>query len=495
MEMNIPLGQWLPDLPAYGNPGLVDALNTYPTAGGYGPMAGTTAKSATTTETATAAKMFFDNSSNAVIMGGSSTRLWTDRSGTVVETSGYSATTSGWGFERYKDLVIATSIENLPQYLTDIGTDNTWSALSNAPKASQVGRVEDFLVIGDISSDIEAGTPTVPHRLRWSARNDPTASWTTSRSTLANYQDLDPKYGKITAIAGGRFGLVFQQRAIRRMVFTGAPQGFDFPYVATDVGCIAPHSAVTIGAETYFLNYDGFYRTDGSTVVPIGGEKVNNWFIAAADPANIDKTHGTVNWTAKCVMWAFYPAGGATYASIIMYNFVLDKWSWSDLNVDYLVQTQLNAQTLGTLAALYPGGLGTMSAFTLGTSAWQGKSLVAAAYITSGSGSDKATLDGPNLAASFLTADAQITPGYRSEILGVWPGVESNDAAITTSIRSRARQGGIVSQSAAAGIGADGFCPHKVEGALHAISMNIPASSTWDNASNLIVRARRSGKR
>lgn len=493
-EVDIPLGEWLPDAPAYKNPGLVDAMNVYPSAGGYRPFSSPVAQSATTTETVNGAQMFFDNSSNAVIFGGSSTRLFTDRSGTVTETTGYNATT-GWNFERYKELVVAVDAANDPQYLTDIDTDDTWSTLSDAPKAARIGRVDDFLVIGDIVSDLEAGNPTVPHRLRWCAKNDPTASWATDRGTLANYRDLDPKYGKITAIVGGRFGLVFQERAIWRMDFIGSPEGFEFNLVSEDSGAIAPNSVVTIGADTFYLSQDGFRRTNGSDIENIGSSRVNEWFNDTADDANVSLTHGAVNWPQRSIVWGFYPNGGSTFATLLIYNFVLDRWSYSSQAVDYLVQTRVNAETLGTLATPFPSGLGTMSAYTLGYSEWQAKDLGFAAYIESGNGSDFATMDGAALAASFLTGDAMLAPGRRSEVLGVWPGVASESAAITTRIRTRSRHGGAAALSTAASIGADGFCPHKVDGWLHAVRMDIPASAVWDNATNLIVRVRQGGKR
>lgn len=490
----IQFGEWLPDRADYKNPGLIDCSDVYPGGGGYRPFGSAVAQSATTTETVTSAQMFFDNSSNAVVFGGSSTRLLTDRSGTVTETTGYNSTSGGWDFERYKELVVAVSIENDPQYLTDIDTDDTYSTLSDAPKAACIGRVDDFLVLGDLV-DIEVGTPTVPHRLRWSAKNDPTASWATDRATMAGYQDLDPKDGRIVAIVGGRSGLVFQERAIRRMVFVGAPRVFEFPYVSVDKGAIAGKSAVTIGADTFFLSQEGFWRTNGADIENIGAGRVNEWFADAVDDANVKMTHGAINWPEKSIVWAFYEPSGARYTKEIIYNFAVDKWSYATLECDYLVQTQVNAQTLGSLAALFPSGLGTMSAYTLGAAEWRAKDLSFAAYIESGSGSDFATLDGTARAASFLTGESMITPGRRSRITGVWPGLETISALVTTQVRSRAQEGGTTSVTASTVRGADGFCPHNVDNWIHAARVDVPAGTDWTNATHVIVRAKASGLR
>jgi hypothetical protein len=490
--IDVPFGEWLPDMPSYNNPGLVEASGVYPVQGGYGPFSSVNKQSATTTEPVVGAEMIFDNSGNAVIVGGSATRLFTDRSGIVTETTPLTSTDE-WRFTRFDDLVVGVSFENDPQYLTDIDTDDTWSTLSDAPKAAQIGVVDDFLVLGDLV-DIEAGSPTVPHRLRWSAKNDPTASWATDRATLASYRDLDARDGRITAIVGGRFGLIFQERAIRRMEFVGAPRVFEFPYVATDRGAVAGSAAVSIGDDTYFLSQDGFYRTNGSDLEAIGGGRVNEWFSDNVDDASIKLTHGAINWPAKCIVWAFYSSGAAMFDKLIIYNFVLDRWSACDLCVHYLVQTQTNAETLGSLATTY-ATLGDAAGVILGEKSFRARDLGFAAYVEDGNGSDFARLDGTSVAATFLTGDAQLRPGRRSRVTGVWPGVETEGTTITTRIRSRSKQGGMINLSAATTAGVDGFCPHNVDDWLHAVREDIPAGLDWAKATHVQARVMATGRR
>lgn len=491
----IPLGEWLPDQPDYKNPGAVVADNCYPVAQGFGPFESALPSAATTTEQVSGAAMFFDNSGNAMVASGSSTKLATKRFATIVETSGYSPVSSGWRFERFSDLIVATSIENDPQYLTDIDTDDVWSPLPGTPpRAAQVGRVGDFLVFGDLVDIASLGNPIAPNRVRWGAFNNPTANWVTDRGELSDYRDLDPRYGRVTAIVGGRFGLIFQERAIWRMTFVGAPKVFDFVEVSVDRGCIASGTAVTIAAETFFLSQDGFWKTNGSEVEPIGAEKVNNWFGQQASDADLTRTHGAVNWPKRSIVWTFYPNGAMSFSRQIIFNFVLRKWSSAQQTVDYLVRSQVDALSIGDLGALF-ASIGDMTAYTLGSSEWKARSLSFAAYVPGGSGSVFAEFSGAAANASFVTADAQIEAGYRSRLTGAWPVVETQTAAITTRVRTKDTQGGSIASTADKLRAADGFCPHNVDGWLHSVRIDIPAGEVWDNASGLQVRAVRTGRR
>ena len=494
MMSEIPFGEWLPDQADYRNPGLITAENCYPVSGGYGPLASPVGQGATTTEQVTGAQMFFDASANAVIVGGSATRLFTSRSGTVTETTGYTTTANGWKFERFNDLVIGVSLENDPQYLTDVDSDDTWSTLPGSPpKAAQVGKVDDFLVFGDLEDVAEQGNATVPYRVRWGAKNDPTQSWVTDRGELSDFRDLDRRHGRVTGIVGGRWGLVFQERAIWRMVFVGSPKVFEFEPISDAIGCVAPGSIVTIGTDTYFQAQDGMYRTNGSTVEAIGGSRVNEWLLEEMDSGDRRRTHGAINWLGKSIVWSFPKSTGQTCQ--LIYNFVLDRFSSARQLLHHLVQSRLNGETLASLAALFPGGIGDMSAFTLGNSEWKAEDLSFAAFVESGNGSELAEFSGVATAAAFETGDAMLEPGRRALVTGLWPVLETAESTMTTSVRTRAQEGGLVTVSTASVKAADGWCPHHVDGWLHGARLNIPAGAAWNKAQAVRVRAVLTGRR
>lgn len=490
----IPFGDWLPDQPDFQNPGLLVAEGVYPSAGGYSPFFSAVGQGGTTTEMVNGAQMYIDNSSNPQVFGGSSTRLFALRSGTVTETSGYAAATR-WNFERFDNFIIAVSIENDPQYLTDIVSDNVWSTLPGTPpKAAQVGKVDDFLVFGDLIDNADGGGATAPNRLRWGAKNNPAGAWITDRGELSGFRDLDPRYGRITAIVGGRYGLIFQERAIWRMVFVGAPKVFEFEQVSVDMGCVASGSAVTIGTDTFFLSQNGFSVTNGAGAEPIGNYRVNDWFAESVDETNINKVHGSVNWPARSIVWTFQTPGAQRFNRQVIHNFVLDKWSSAVEVVDFLVKFKISGETLGSLAGTFPT-LGDASAFTLGSQEFKARDLVFGSFIQNGAGSEFALFTGDSVAAAFQTGDTMIAPGYRSEVTGIWPVVETVSNLVTTRVRSREQHGGADRFTSPTTRGADGYCPQKIDGWLHAAEMTIPAGVSWNNAQGVIPRAKRTGRR
>lgn len=494
----IQFGGWLPDQADYKNPGLVEANNCFPSPGGFGPFSTAVATTETTTETVAGAQRFFRNDGTSLVVGGSATRLFTRTPGTITETTGLTSLGVGsyWRFERFNDLVIAVSRENAPQYLDDIDTDTTFSALPGSPpKAAVVGKVLEWLVLGDLVDIAGLGAPDVPYRVRWGAFNNPTEPWVTDRGQQSDFRDLDRKYGRITGIVGGRFGLVFQERAIWRMVFVGAPKVFDFELVTDARGCIAPGSLVTIGYQTYFLDRSGFFVTNGSDVQEIGDSRVNEWFGDTVDGVLVKTTHGTIDWTRRCIVWSYPISEMPGFARQLLYSFVTDGFTTATQPIDYLIQTSQDALNLSDLAAMFPGGLGDMSAFSIGTLEWKARGDVFGAFVPSGAGSAYATFTGPAARADFVTGDFSPQPGRRTMVDGINPIVELQSGEISTSIRSRALQGQGFSNSAPATRGADGYCPQHVDNWFHSVRTTIPAGSVWDKATGFWARYKVTGRR
>ena len=136
-----------------------------------------------------------------------------------------------------------------------------------------------------------------------------------------------------------------------------------------------------------------------------------------------------------------------------------------------------------------------MCATHLGHADWQASDLAFSAFVPSGNGSAFADMTGEAAEAEFVTGDAEISPGKRSCVTGIRPIVETQSAAITTRVRSRATYGGAISTTTPTTAGADRFCPHKVDDWLHSVGMTIPAGEGWDNAIGVQVRAVQTGRR
>lgn len=489
--VEVPLGEWLPDQPSLNNPGLMEADNVYPIDGGYGPFRTPALSDDTVTGNVIGARMFYRNNGNTLIVGGTATTLFTYTGGTVTATNPPYTTTANWRFERFNDLIVAVSKENATQYLTDLDTDTSFSDLPGSPpKAAVLGRVNDFLVLGNTDDGTD-----VPNRLWWSAFNNPTTTWAVDPGELSGFQDLDPKYGKITGIVGGRWGLVFQERAIWRMTFVGSPKVFDIVPVATDRGCVAPDSIVTIGYQTFFLARGGICVTNGSEVEWLGSARHNKWLEATMDSARQDETQGAVDWPSRCIVWSIRTQGQAAYRKQLIYNFTLDRFSTASQTVDWLVSSNQDALTIGDLATLFPSGLGTMSAYEIGTSEWQARDQIFACFVDTGSTSAFATFAGPSAEAYLSTGDYSPTPGRRTRVLGLRPIAEYYAGGMFGRIVSRWGQGGNYSSADWNTRAEDGFIPANKDNWFHSLRLKFSAGAQWDRATGFWVKAKTTGVR
>lgn len=485
MEVDVPLGPWLPDQPNFRNPGCVVAENVLPTPGGYGPIPGWAGVGVSTTNDVSGAAQVFDNSGASVLVGGGGTRLFTVRGTTLAETTGLSAAVA-WDFARFNDFVFATDVNNAPQYLTDIDTDDTWSSVPGSPpQAKYCATINNFLFLGNIDG--------APYRIQWSPYNNPAGTWGTDRLTQAGLADLATEFGGVQRIIGGRFGLIFQERGIQSIVYVGAPVVWDVQVLSKDRGTPAPWSVVNVGHTVYFLAQDGFFATDGSTPVPIGGSRINTWFFDTAAPASISGVQGAVDWENQCVLWAFQSRESEVRDYLLIYSWQEQRWSYAKLSTHWLVPTVTAGVTLEGLDALYPSGLESVP-YSLDSSQFVGASRKLAAFVDGSTGSDLGTFTGPPMAAAWETTEIQPVPGRRVFIHGVRPVARFQDPDFSAQI---AMQDGFgverVGQPRPMGFG--GFCPASGEGNTVRIRLTKPGSGAWSDAQGVQLQFRVAGSR
>ncbi|MGB0855087.1 MAG: hypothetical protein ACPGSI_17450 [Pikeienuella sp.] len=353
--------------------------------------------------------------------------------------------------------------------------------------------MNDWLVIGDIF-DTQDGGANKPNRVRWSAFNNPTTSWATDRGELASFRDLDPKYGRITGIVEGQRGIVFQERAIWRMTFVGAPKVFEFEPIAEDRGCVSPHAAVTVGYRTYFWDRGGLFVTNGSEVQPVGDEILNETLEKEVNQGLWALIHGSVNWPERSILWTYTPQTGGGLRRHLIYSFVTQQWASAEVAVDWTVQTDQASQTLGSLSATYPT-LDDAGSLPVGNPDWIGTDRALGAFIASGSGSEMADFSGETLEALFQTGDFALKPGKRTHVSGISPIIEIEGGDVYCSTVSRSRQGKALSETQEYMPGVDGFAPQQVDNWFHRFKVRIPAGSAWEKASGVWVRGKVSGAR
>ncbi|MEL6361723.1 MAG: hypothetical protein AAFR21_11615 [Pseudomonadota bacterium] len=479
----IPLGEWLPSAPTFENPGCEVADNCIPTTRGYGPIRSLDDTGDNTTEQVYGAQQFYDSNQDSVIVAGSDTRLIKRTSSALTETTGLSSIGTGeaWDFAQFNNFLFATANGNSPQYLANINTDTTFASVPGSPpSAKRCAKVGEFLVLGNISG--------APNRIQWSSYNNPAGSWAVDRLTQSGFADLDTAGGAVQRIIGGRYALIFLERAILRMVYVGPPSVWSLPEVTTDRGTTAPFSVVNVGFLTYFLAQDGFYVTNGSQVEPIGTQRVNSWFFENVNQAFISEVHGAVDWQNECIFWVFRSTGDG-YDRALIYSWAQQRWSSGTFQTGWLVGANKDAVDIDSLDAIY-GNIDAIPYSLDDPRFLAGERRLAMFDVDR----NYQTFSGTPLEATWETGAFQPSPGQRVMASEARPIMEANswDARMTLYMWDNM---GMFSASAERPTGFAGFSPIRGEGNRIGVRMRKPGGTDWSEAQSVQVRYQEAGFR
>lgn len=348
MKQKIIFGEWLPDQPGVTG-ALTDAKNCYPIANGYSPIKSESNYSNDAAEDlmisfagkfATATTLFAASASQIYRFDSSNTNL-TNVSPT---TSGYSSVES-WDVTQFgPKMILANGVSKLQSYTLNSAPTSKFGDLSAAaPVAKYVTVVRDFVVAANDTTDTS--------KVYWSDINDET-DWTPGAASQSDSQIL-PDGGDITGMAGGEYGLIFLERAIYRMTYTGSPFFFQFDAISRSLGCISNGSIAQYGNLTYFLADDGFYVCDGQSTKDIGSEKVNRWFFSNAVPGEISTgMSSTVDPVNKLIYWKFKNIFGSNV--LLIYSIELGKWSYAETiasSISYVLTPSVTLEQVDNYSA------------------------------------------------------------------------------------------------------------------------------------------------
>jgi hypothetical protein len=428
------LGEWLPDLPEFNNPGLVEARNCIPIDDSYTDFPELDVGGTTLASTVLGAFAAVDSVGDPEIYAGSATQLyervgtaWTARSAATLGAASY------WQFAQFDNKVFATDYNDDVRYRT-IGSASNFATLGSAPNARQVGVINRFLFLGDL----DQGSGAVPYVVQWSSINNPT-DWPTPGSASANasqagQQFLQSEHGAVTAIAGGQFwGLVFQQRAITRFSYVGGSTVFQIDNFERSRGCWAPRSHIQVGNISYFFSHDGVCATDGQTVTPLGNGRVDRWLTSRLSQGNLDKITAAVDWTNKCIYWMF-PTVADTPDTVLIYSLVRNRFAWAQQDGQILFSSFSEGTDMDSMDTLYPSldDLG----LSLDSSVWQG----GIPTIMGFDGNQLGVFNGSSLEATFETGERDENPFGFLFVRGVRPLLTGNPTAVTVALSTRNTQ-------------------------------------------------------
>ena len=488
----INFAEWTPDQPAFENAGAAEAKNVIPAVKGYRCLKDIAPVSAAATNDILGMFAGKDDDGNAALYVGDSAKLYKFNAADSVLTDkskagGYNtAGDNVWNFVQFGETLLATNFNDNIQAST-VGSGSAFADLSGTPpKAKFIAVVRDQVMTG-FTNDGSDGTK--PYRLWWSGINSAT-SWT-SGTALSDYQDV-ADLGDCTGLVGGEYAIALFERGIVRGQFVGAPLIYQFDKIHTSRGCAVPGSVTSIGPEqVFFLSDDGFYMLRGSELVPIGAEKINNYFFKRLKTANRANMRAAVDPLQQIVIWAFPSVDSADGSNdeLIIYNYFLNRWSRAVVSCDALAPLFTAGYTLEGLDNI------SSSIDTLPASLDDGVFMGGTFFFAAAKDKKVQSFTGTCLSATIDTGEFQVTAGRRSIVNTVIPYVTGGSVAptISATIGSRALQHEDVAFGTASTVNSEGFCPVRAEGRFHRVRVDIV--SDWTQAQGIDVDAQATGLR
>lgn len=487
--IEIPLGEFLPSQPTAKNPGCVIADNVIPAEGGYSHLPSPTPQAGPVSGRVRGAELLFRPDGGPFIVGGTTDELFVRIGSTVTSQTISPALAEGlsWDFAQFNNFVIATAPGNVPRYLPDYTTGVVWEDLPGEPPiARYCERFAEFMMLGNVDG--------AESRVQWSSYNSPATTWAPQRVTQSGFNDLNPRFGPVTALSGGRYPMVFQERAVWLVQYIGPPAVWNFTIASEDRGCIAPFSVVTVGSQTFFLSQDGFWLTNGSEFVPIGSQRVNRWFFETADNATLAETQGTVDWRNKCIIWAFKTSqnGGSDFDKALIYSWEQNRFSTATIRTQRLVGSRIPGTTLEDLDALFSS----LEDVTpdMDSQEWKAGDRILAAFMGDETAGIYHTFNGGAMEANWETGFFQPMPGSRAFVSEAQAVLDAQDwvaqvAAVMMDNQRRETYGPFVQP------GVNGASPLRGDGKEMRLAVRMPEGANWDRALGVQLTFRPSGRR
>ena len=489
----IEFGEWLPDQSDLANSGVLQATNVLPGIRGYRPFRGLSQVSGAADDYLRGMYATHNASDEVQLFAGDGTKLYkydaTDSGLDNVSKSGnYTlGTDDKWKFVQFGEYVIGASGYSQILQKYQIGTSTLFSDVTGAPAAKYMAVVRDFVVCANVNYS----SANHQERLYWSSIND-SQSWTIG-TDQCDIQDI-PDAGKITGIVGGQTGTVFLERGIARIEYVGTPLVFTVEKVETTNGCEIPGSIVALGANTvFYLSQNGFMMFDGSRSIPIGAEKVDNYFYDNVDSAKHNRITSAIDPNNQVVMWSYVSNESLDGEpdKILVYNYAVQRWSLIDISHGSLGVILIPGYSLEQLDNIN-SNLDDMTT-SLDSSLYAGDT-----FTLAGSKDNKIqTFTGDILDATIVSKEFEVAPMRSSVINSVTPYLTAKDTitapTITVSVGSRSRQVDDVTFTTASSLNADNLCNVRSSGRYHRVK--VETTGDYRYALGIDVDAKPLGRR
>jgi hypothetical protein len=157
-------------------------------------------------------------------------------------------------------------------------------------------------------------------------------------------------------VVGGEFGLIIQESAIRRMIFSpGSDIVFQIDRLSKELGGSNPYQIVDASGRVFLYANKGFYSIDGSgAMTPIGKERVDRTYLADYDATNHSYLQAAADPRSNRVFFAYKSSGNSQdyMDKALVYDYVLDRWSPVSITAEIITSLGKPGITLEGLATI-----------------------------------------------------------------------------------------------------------------------------------------------
>lgn len=401
--MIIPFPSFEPDKASYNTQASMAVTNAFPTPDGWGPLPGFTAFSSALPGAPRGSITARTAEGVQVTVCGTGAKLYrvnNDGTLTDISTGTYSVPVGDdWSFALYGNRIVATNLNNGPQYY-DIGSSSAFAPLPGSPpKARYVKVIGDFLALFQLASSKAS--------IQWSGINN-SEQWVPGEELSDINTFPDGEELMAVAVVGSGATLAFRT-GFRTMTFDpSSGYVFSFSPLIVGNGCAASRSLVEIGSGDFvYYSNTGFYR--GPSGQPIGTERVDRWFMSMCPSANRGGIKGVLDPVRRAVFWRYLDTNNE--GQFIGYHYLLDRWFISDASVTNIGLYATSAISLEELDTLY----GSLDAIpkSLDAESFAGGPPAFAGFDNS---YRLGFFDGNPQAATLYTNAIEMTPGSRTYV-------------------------------------------------------------------------------
>lgn len=390
----------------------------------------------------------------------------------ISKIGGYAANPDwAWTFEQFGENVIAAG-RGVSQLQTfNLGSSSVFADLATGPGLSDgVFRIREFLFSG------------VGVTISNSAFNDFT-DWVPDSGTQAGAFDLPTDGGMFVGGVGGQFGLIFQERKVHRLVYSGnVGTPFSRDEIEDKRGALGPHAYTRYGSSVFFASEDGFFITDGNKADPIGDGKVDRYFASRLNYAQRARVSMSVDVEQKRLEIIFPTGGNSRPTEKLIYSD--GRWTHDDCEQDLIFEAPRPGISINddeAIEAVAGSSIIDEVNIPVDSSVWREsrKQIMAVNYA-----GEVGTFEGPNRAATLETGYGEVAPSRLGFVSEVWPITDAASCTVSITTKLKRLSDDAVDHPISA-MNTHGFCPVLCEARWLKARQQIPYDQAWTEATGI----------